>query len=138
MTFFGDAHSDVHAEEGIAGTREGPPQWQNMFRGPGDGDTNQVAVPHNTIGRIEIDPAGARQVSLHPSVSGTAARDACIVARNKDIPADEASGHAKRSRRFHHEDGEVPATSATALDCFVRALNALLDAPGVLELFPDP
>src|ERR1700730_18079365 len=87
--FFSHAHRDVHAEEGIAETREGAPQWQNMFRRPGDGDTNQVAAPHNTIRRIEINQASARQESLHPGVCRTAARDACIVARNKDITANE-------------------------------------------------
>src|ERR1700730_1206798 len=109
-----------------------------MIRGPRGGDTNQVAIAHYTVGRIEVNPARARQVSLHPCVCCTATSDARIVARNEDIPADEASGHTKRSRRFHHKDGEVPAASSTALDCFVRTLYTLFAAPRVLELFPDP
>jgi hypothetical protein len=32
-----------------------------MFRGPSNGDTNQVAVPRNAICRIRINPSGARE-----------------------------------------------------------------------------
>src|SRR5580704_18015457 len=104
-----------------------------MFRRPRDCDSNQIAVPHYAIGRVEINPASAWQIGLHPSMRRAAACDACIVAGNKDVSADEASGQAKRSRRFHHKHSKVPAASATALNGFVGALNALLAAPGVLE-----
>ena len=97
----------------------------------------RLRLPTILIGRIEVNPAGARQVSLHPRVSCAAARDARIVAGNEDIPADEASGQAKGARRFHHKHGEVPATAATALERFVRALHALLTAPRIEELFSD-
>src|ERR1700681_2316118 len=108
-----------------------------MIRGPRGGDTNQVAIAHYTVGRSEVNPARARQVSLHPRVCCTATSDARIVARNEDVPADEASGQAKGSRCFHHKDGEVAAAAATALECLIRALYALSTAPHVYKLFPD-
>src|ERR1700758_1432133 len=102
-----------------------------MIGGPGDGDTNEIAIANNAIGRIKVNPARAGQVSLHPGVGRTAARKARIVAWNEDVSADEASGDAKRSRCFHHQNSEVAATAATALKCFVGRLYALLDAPAV-------
>jgi hypothetical protein len=37
---------------------------------PRDSDADQVAVSNNAIGRIELYPAGARQIDLAPSMGG--------------------------------------------------------------------
>src|SRR4029077_452355 len=38
-----------------------PLSGRTCFGEPGNGDTNQIAVSHYAIGRIKINPAGARQ-----------------------------------------------------------------------------
>ena len=45
-----------------------PHNGRTCFGIPGDGDTNQIAIADDAVGGIEIDPARARQVSLHPRV----------------------------------------------------------------------
>src|ERR1017187_8884673 len=61
-------HGDVHAEKGGSGTGISAPQRQNLLLIPRHGNTNQIAVSDDTVRRIEIDPAGARQVRLHPGM----------------------------------------------------------------------
>ena len=57
---------------------EAAPERQRLAVVPGDGDPNQIAVADDAVGGIEIDPAGARQIHLHPRVRRAAAdRGAC-------------------------------------------------------------
>src|SRR5271155_424521 len=93
---FGHADRDIHAQEGRSLPGEGAPQRQNVSVIPSYGHPDQIAIADNAIGWIEIDPTGARQVDLHPGVRGAAARSGCIVGcRDKDVPADKASGQAE-------------------------------------------
>ena len=51
-----------------AGTDERAPQGQRVPLIPRHGHTDQIAVSDDAVGRIEVDPSGARQVRLHPAV----------------------------------------------------------------------
>ena len=68
---FDDAHIDIHAAERRGRTDERAPQRQRVPLVPRHSHANQVAIPHDAVGGIEIDPAGSRQVRLHPAVRGS-------------------------------------------------------------------
>src|SRR5580692_9901489 len=67
-SFFGHADRNIHPQEGRRLSDERPPKGQNMGVIPGDCDADQVAIPDNAVGWIEVDPAGARQIDLHPGM----------------------------------------------------------------------
>src|SRR5450759_3842838 len=68
-----DVDADLHADEGVGGTEIGAVQrdrlaWIARHRHP-----DEVAGADDAVGGIELDPAGARQVDLHPGVGRAAA-----------------------------------------------------------------
>ena len=65
---FGDADIDIHAAERRGRTDERAPQRQRVPLVPRHGHTNQVAIPDDAVGGVEVDPSGSRQVRLHPGV----------------------------------------------------------------------
>ena len=67
-----------------------------------------------------------------PSGAGTARS-----AGNKDVSADETSGQSQRAHGFHHENREIPATAATALQRLAGALHAFLAAALIEEVLLD-
>ena len=51
----------------------GAVQGDGLARIARDRDANEVAVADDAVGRIELDPAGARQIDLHPGMGRAAA-----------------------------------------------------------------
>ena len=70
---FDDAHLDLHAAERRGRTDERAPQRQRVPLVPRHGHANEVAIPDDAVGGIEVDPSGSRQVRLHPAVRRSAA-----------------------------------------------------------------
>jgi hypothetical protein len=65
------------------------------------GDTDQVAISKNSVGRVDFKPAATRQIDLNLSVRSAAAL-MVRAARIVNVPADEACGKTKRSKRLNH------------------------------------
>src|SRR5271166_358261 len=74
-----------------------------------DRHADKVAPANQAIGRIEFDPARARQINLAPGVRRAAPNPqilSVVIARHIDVARDEARGDAERAGGFHHENGE--------------------------------
>ena len=69
-------------------------------------------LPTIPLCRIEIDPAGAGQIDLDPSMRVAAAGIVVVVVRDMQISGDKACGHPKRAYRLDHEHGEVTRDSS--------------------------
>src|SRR5579863_3599771 len=76
---FGHADRDIHAQEGRSLPDEGAPERQNVRVIPSHRHSDQIAIADNAVGWIEIDPAGAWKIDLHPSVRGAAAHRALVI-----------------------------------------------------------
>src|SRR3978361_1998027 len=61
-----DAH--VHADKGVGRTEIGAVQRDSLTRIARHRNTHQVAGADDAVGGIELDPAGARQKDLDPSM----------------------------------------------------------------------
>src|ERR1700733_5467909 len=137
-SFFSYADRDIHAQKGRGLADEGAPQRQNVGVIPSHSHPDQIAIADNAVGWIEIDPAGAWKIDLHPGMRSTAAHYPRVVgAGNENVPADEASGQPQGARCLHHQHCEVPATAAACLQRFGRVLHSLLAAPGVGKFLLD-
>src|SRR3984957_3739038 len=137
-SLFDHADRDIHGQEGRGLPDESTPQRQNVCVIPSHRDSDQIAIADNAIGWIEIDPAGAWKVDLQPGVGGAAAAGTRFIrAGNENVSADEASGQTQGTRRFHHKNSEVPATSAACPQGFRGVLHAFRAASGVNEVLLD-
>src|ERR1035441_9399275 len=96
---FADGYGDVHPEENARGSRVGAPQGQYLLGSPRNGDANEITVAYDVVGRVEVDPAGAGQISLHPGVCGAATCEARIVG-HEDIPRSEE--HTSELQSLRH------------------------------------
>src|SRR5580658_3222818 len=95
-SLFGHADRDIHAQKGRGLPDEGAPQRQHVRVIPSNGHSDEIAIADNAIGWIEIDPAGAWKIDLHPGVRCATALGAHVVrAGNENVPADEASGQTE-------------------------------------------
>src|SRR5580658_5635762 len=71
---FGDGDGDLHPQQSLRGTRVGAPQGQYLIGRPRHGDTDEITVADDAVSGVEIDPAGAGQIGLHPCMRGSATR----------------------------------------------------------------
>src|ERR1039458_6300771 len=133
---FGDGHGDVHREEGFRGTRVGTPQGQHLIGSPRYGYANEITVADDAVAGGEVDPASAGQIGLHPGMRVTATCEAGTVG-HENITADKPRRNAQRPGGFHHQDGEIPATSAPIPQRLLRSLHAFLSTSGIDELFAN-
>src|ERR1035438_7642718 len=133
---FGDRYGDVHTEESSRWTFVGAPQGQHLLGRPCNRDANQIPVADDTVGGVEIDPAGAGQIGLHPGMCGSAACEAGTVG-HEDIAADKPRRDTKRPGSFHHEDREIPATATPCAQRLLGSLHASLGAADVDELLAN-
>src|SRR5579862_4431964 len=135
---FRHAYRNVHPQKRRGRARIRAPQRQHLLGVPSDRDTNQIAIADDAVGGIEVDPASAGQVRLHPRVGGSAAKRAArIGAWHVYVPADKASGQTQRTRALHHQNREIPATAAAALQRLVGTLHSLLTAAFIQEVSFD-
>src|SRR6516164_4017721 len=96
----------------------------------GDRDSDQVAGACDAVGRIELDPAGARQIDLHPGMRRAAA-DMTLVVAGEEIAGDEARGDAEPPQRLDHQKRIIAAGARARLQRVERMLRALLMALAV-------
>ena len=67
-------------------------------------DPHEAAVADDPACRIEIDPAGARQIDLDPGVRvSTAGIAVVVVVRDMQISGHKACRHPKRAHGLDHE-----------------------------------
>ncbi len=92
-----------------------------------------------TGGRVQTDPAGAREIDLGPGVQvgevgGGAFRagQGLHVRRKLDqVPGDEARGQAKMAHDLHQQPGGIPAGSLALAQCLIGRPDARLHADDV-------
>ena len=91
-------------------------------------------LPTMPLVGIEFDPAGARQVDLHPGV-GRAAADIAMVALavHEQISRHEARGDAEPAQRLDHEQRIVAAGAGSGLQRVERMLRAVLVPLAIAE-----
>ena len=68
-------HIHRHAEKIARRTGEGAGERHRLGRVARDGHADQILAADQPIGRVELDPAGAGQVDLHPGVGRAAAHE---------------------------------------------------------------
>src|SRR6202012_3193756 len=102
------------------------------------GHKNQIASTDNAVSWIELDPARARQIDLHPCM-GRTAPDIALPAPGlyEHIAPDETRGTAEPPQRFDHKKRIVAAASRARLQCIERMLGALLVPPPIGEALTD-
>ena len=101
-------------------------------------DADEIAGADDAVGGIELDPAGARQIDLHPGM-GRAAADIAMgaVAGDEQIARDEARGDAEPPQRLDHEQRVVAAGAGPGLQRVERMLGAVLVPLAVGEGLAD-
>src|SRR5215470_10272822 len=100
-------------------------QRDRLARIARNSDADQVAAADDTVGRIELDPAGARQIDLHPGMRRAAAA-MIMTARQEQIAGDETRGDAEPPERLDHQKCVIAAGAGPALQRIERMLRALL------------
>ena len=133
-----DVDVDLHADKRVGRAQIGAVQRDRLARIARHRDADQVAGADDAVGRIELDPAGARQIDLHPGM-GRAAADIAVraVAGNEEIAGHEARGDAEPPQRLDHEQRIVAAAAGSGLQRIERMLGALLVALAVGEGLAD-
>src|SRR5262249_15316506 len=106
----GHADINLHALEGRCSADEGPGYRHRLRRIAGGCDTNEVVGGYKAVGRIELDPPGARQIDFRPGM-GSAAAGLCaaIVRCIVEITGDEAGAEAEAAHRLDQKKREIPA-----------------------------
>src|SRR3954451_13865715 len=131
---------DVEIEEVVARAEEGAVHRDSLARVAGDGDPDQVVATDNAVGRVELDPAGGRQVDLRPGVGGAGTLDVRALAvqrRVVEVAGGEAGTEAQATRRLHEQERQVAAGAAAPREGLGRRPGAVL-VPGLVgELAPD-
>src|ERR1700732_5100013 len=93
----GDANLDAHVEVGAVGTDEGATDGKRLRGVARHGDPDEVGPAHEPVGWIELDPSGAGQIDLDPSMRLAAADQRAIAVADErlvvEIARDEARGH---------------------------------------------
>ena len=118
--------ADLHADEGVGRAEIGAVQRDRLARIARHRDTNEIAGADDAVGRIELDPAGARQIDLHPGMRRAAADIAMrAVAGDEEISGHEARGDAEPAQRLDHEQRIVTAGAGTGLQRVERMLRAV-------------
>src|SRR5258708_6770356 len=79
----------------------------------------RIAVSDDSIGRIELDPAGTGDVNLAPGMGGSPSQPGRSIAiRHVDIAGgDKACGETQSARGFNHQNGKVPTGAFPEFKC---------------------
>src|SRR5581483_8791515 len=90
-------------------------------------NADEIAAADDAVGRVELDPARARQIDLNPGMGRAGAGIAVRGIRgNEQIAGYKAGGDAEPAQRLDHEQGKVAAGARTCLQGVKRMLRALL------------
>src|SRR5450432_3860879 len=130
--------TDLHADIRIGRTEIGAVQRDGLARIACHRHPNEIPGADDAVGRIELDPAGARQIDLNPCM-GRAAADIAMrpIARNEQIARHEARGDAETPQRLDHERRIVAAGAGPGLQGVERMLGAVLMPLAVGERLAD-
>ena len=91
-----------------------------------DGHRNQIEAANASIGRIEGNPAGPRQIDFHPSMGrpdivGSDRR----TFRIEKIARRDPGTKSQATRRFRKQHRKIPARSPAAIECLQGPLCPL-------------
>src|ERR1700730_3928128 len=117
----GDLDLDGHAQRigGKAGPGAG--DRDRLARVPGDRDPDQTVIADDAVGRIELGPAGTRQVNLEPGMGCVAADPiAASALGNMEVAGHKTAGEPERAHRLHHQHREIAAAAALQPQCIDR------------------
>src|SRR5690242_12680562 len=114
---------DLHAKIVGALTRERAADRDRLGGVARHRDADQVLAGDQRVGRVELDPSGARQVDVGPGMGAAGALHAPTKRRIVEIAGDEARAEAERARRLDEQKSEVAAGAALALDRVERRLR---------------
>src|SRR5260370_14770695 len=99
-----DVDADIHADKGVRRSEIGAVQWDRLARIARHRDADEIAGADDAVGRIELDPARAWQIDLHPGMDRAAADIAMrAVAGDEDITGHETPGDAEPPHRLDQE-----------------------------------
>src|ERR1700719_5217283 len=98
-----------------------------------DCDADEILISHHAARRIEVDPAGAGHVDLHPGVHVAADEIVVIIVGQMHISRDEPRRKSTGAQRSDHQDREIATAPAAEFKRPYRILNALLMPRDVLE-----
>src|SRR3954470_9660746 len=133
-----DADADVHADIGVGRAEKCAVQRDRLARVAGHSDPHEVARAEYAVGRVELDPARARQIHLYPGVGRAAARIAVrTIAGHEQISGHETRGDSEPPERLNHEQRVVPARARSGLQGIERMLGAMLVPLAIRERLPD-
>src|ERR1700676_903215 len=93
-------HIDLYLHAGLVGTTTpiDARQGNRLFGRTSHRNPDQVTVSHNAIDGIKLDPSGARQVNLTPSVCRAAAKPSGAVSiGNVNITRDKTSSESHQA-----------------------------------------
>src|SRR5262249_39215958 len=129
---------DLHLAEGVGHAEIDPMQRDRLTRIARHRDADQVAAADDAVGRIELDPARARQVDLHPGVSRSApamSREAIV--RRAQVTRDKPRSNAEPPQRLDHQERVVTTGAGARLQRVERMLRALLMTLAIGEVLTD-
>src|SRR6476660_7371290 len=112
-------------------------QRDRLARLAHDRNAHEVLIPDHAARWIEVDPAGAWNVDLHPSMCVAAGDIVVVVIAKMQISGNEPRGDSKRAQRRNHEHGKVATTTAPQLQGLSWTLCSLLVSRHMLEGPPD-
>ena len=92
----------------------GSPRWRHVGVIAAHRDADMALAGQDVVGRIETDPAQARQVGFDPGVGGVVLRAVLALLVMEEIAGDVARGHAPAARDGDHDMREI-LTDAAAL-----------------------
>ena len=99
-----DVYTHIHAEFIFRIAPIAAAQRNSLIGRPGNRHPDQVAISDDPIGRIELNPARARQVNLAPRVGRAASKPYRPVSvGHVDVSCDEPRCEAERPSSFHHK-----------------------------------
>jgi len=106
----------------------------------GHGHADQIVVADDAVRRVELDPAGSRQINAQPGVSGAAADPPAFVNPafvNIEIAGYEMRGEPEGAHSFHHQHGEIAAAAAAQPQGPDRVLDTAFLTFDICQVLPD-
>src|SRR5205085_9314986 len=104
------ADLDPHPLESTGHPDETPGDRHYLANVAGDGDWDQVEPAHAAVGRIEGDPARARNIDFGPGVGRSRTfRPDLILVRVVQIAGDDPRPEPQAARRLDKENCEISA-----------------------------
>ena len=139
------AHAHLVAELDLAGLDQAGDGCR-VLRVGGGGQRQVALAGQQARGRVEADPAGARQEHLGPGMQvgevglgtgGPVVERLHVGLELDQVARDEAGGEAEVAQDLHQQPGAVAAGSRGQLQRLLGRLDAGLEADGVAGVLPQ-